>query len=44
MPSQNGNGGRGSPWDSGDPSCRNLEQKARKHVLAEAILVGVYER
>ena len=27
-----------------DPSCRNVEQEARKHVLAEAILVGVYER
>ena len=27
-----------------DPSCRDVEREARKHVLAEAILVGVYER
>jgi cyclic beta-1,2-glucan synthetase len=27
-----------------DPSCRNVEQEARKHVLAEAVLVSVYER
>jgi phosphatidylethanolamine-binding protein (PEBP) family uncharacterized protein len=26
-----------------DPSCRNVEREARKHVLAEAVLVGVYE-
>jgi Raf kinase inhibitor-like YbhB/YbcL family protein len=25
-------------------SCRDVEREARKHVLAEAILVGVYER
>lgn len=27
-----------------DPTCRDVEREARKHVLAEAILVGVYER
>ncbi len=28
----------------GDPSCREVEREARKHVVAEALLVGVYER
>lgn len=27
-----------------NPSCRDVEREARKHVLAEAILTGVYER
>jgi Raf kinase inhibitor-like YbhB/YbcL family protein len=27
-----------------DPSCRDVEREARKHVLVEATLVGVYER
>jgi len=27
-----------------DPSCRDVEREARLHVLAEATLVGVYER
>jgi Raf kinase inhibitor-like YbhB/YbcL family protein len=27
-----------------DSSCRDVEREARKHALAEAILVGVYER
>ena len=27
-----------------DASCRDVERKARKHVLAEAILLGIYER
>jgi len=27
-----------------DPSCRDVEREARRHVLAEAIFVGVYER
>ena len=27
-----------------DSSCRDVEREARKHVLAEANLVGVYER
>jgi Raf kinase inhibitor-like YbhB/YbcL family protein len=26
------------------PSCREVEREARKHVLTEAILVGIYER
>lgn len=26
------------------PSCREIEREARKHVIAEAVLVGVYER
>jgi Raf kinase inhibitor-like YbhB/YbcL family protein len=26
------------------PSCRDIEREARKHVLAEATLIGVYER
>ncbi len=26
------------------PSCRDVEREARKHVLAEALLVGVYKR
>ena len=25
-------------------SCRDIEREARKHVLAEALLVGIYER
>jgi Raf kinase inhibitor-like YbhB/YbcL family protein len=27
-----------------DPSCRDVEREARKHLVAEAILVGSYER
>ncbi|MEH2471130.1 Raf kinase inhibitor-like YbhB/YbcL family protein [Nitrobacteraceae bacterium AZCC 2161] len=27
-----------------DPSCRDVEREARKHLVAEAILTGVYER
>ncbi|MEJ2377674.1 MAG: YbhB/YbcL family Raf kinase inhibitor-like protein [Pseudolabrys sp.] len=27
-----------------DPSCREIEREARKHVIAEATLIGVYER
>jgi hypothetical protein len=27
-----------------EPSCREVEHEARKHALAEAILVGLYER
>ena len=27
-----------------DPSCQAVEREARKHLLAEAVLVGVYER
>jgi Raf kinase inhibitor-like YbhB/YbcL family protein len=27
-----------------DPSCRDVEREARKHLLAEATLVGVYQR
>jgi Raf kinase inhibitor-like YbhB/YbcL family protein len=27
-----------------DAGCRDVEREARKHVLAEAVLVGVYER
>jgi phosphatidylethanolamine-binding protein (PEBP) family uncharacterized protein len=27
-----------------NPSCRDVEREARKHVLAEATLVGIYER
>jgi Raf kinase inhibitor-like YbhB/YbcL family protein len=27
-----------------DPSCRQVEREARRHVLAEAVLSGVYER
>jgi Raf kinase inhibitor-like YbhB/YbcL family protein len=26
------------------PSCREIEREARKHVIAEAVLIGVYER
>jgi Raf kinase inhibitor-like YbhB/YbcL family protein len=26
------------------PTCRQVENEARKHLLAEAVLVGVYER
>jgi Raf kinase inhibitor-like YbhB/YbcL family protein len=26
------------------PSCQNVERQARKHLIAEAILVGLYER
>jgi Raf kinase inhibitor-like YbhB/YbcL family protein len=26
------------------PSCRDVEQEARKHLMGEAILVGLYER
>lgn len=28
----------------GDPSCREVEGEARKRALAEAVLVGLYER
>jgi Raf kinase inhibitor-like YbhB/YbcL family protein len=27
-----------------DPPCRDVEQEARKHLLAEAVLVGLYQR
>lgn len=27
-----------------NPTCRDVEREARKHVLAEAAMVGVYER
>ena len=27
-----------------DPSCREVEREARKHTLAEAVLIGLYER
>jgi Raf kinase inhibitor-like YbhB/YbcL family protein len=27
-----------------DPTCRQVESEARKHLLAEAVLVGLYER
>ena len=27
-----------------DPSCREIEREARRHVIAEATLIGVYER
>jgi Raf kinase inhibitor-like YbhB/YbcL family protein len=27
-----------------DPSCRDVEREARKHLVAEAVLVGLYER
>lgn len=27
-----------------DPSCRDVEREARKHLVAEAILVGSYQR
>jgi hypothetical protein len=27
-----------------DPSCEEVEREARKHAIAEAILVGVYQR
>jgi Raf kinase inhibitor-like YbhB/YbcL family protein len=27
-----------------DPSCRDVEREARKHRVAEAVLVGLYER
>jgi hypothetical protein len=27
-----------------DPSCRDVEREARKRILAEATLVGIYER
>ncbi len=26
------------------PSCRDVEREARKHALAEAVLIGIYER
>ena len=26
------------------PSCREVEQEARRHVVAEATLVGIYQR
>ncbi len=28
----------------GTPGCREVEREARKHALAEAVLVGLYER
>jgi phosphatidylethanolamine-binding protein (PEBP) family uncharacterized protein len=27
-----------------DPSCRDVEREARKHLIAEATLTGLYER
>jgi Raf kinase inhibitor-like YbhB/YbcL family protein len=27
-----------------DPPCRDVEREARKHLLAEAVLVGLYQR
>jgi Raf kinase inhibitor-like YbhB/YbcL family protein len=27
-----------------DPSCRDVENEARKHLIAEAVLIGVYQR
>jgi Raf kinase inhibitor-like YbhB/YbcL family protein len=27
-----------------DPSCPDVEKEARKHLLGEATLVGIYER
>lgn len=27
-----------------EPSCRDVEREARKHLIAEAILIGLYER
>nr|WP_250888802.1 hypothetical protein [Mesorhizobium sp. dw_380] len=27
-----------------DPSCQTVERESRKHLLAEAVLVGVYGR
>jgi phosphatidylethanolamine-binding protein (PEBP) family uncharacterized protein len=27
-----------------DPTCRQVEHEARKHLLAEVVLVGMYER
>jgi Raf kinase inhibitor-like YbhB/YbcL family protein len=27
-----------------NPTCQDIEREARKHVLAEAVLIGVYER
>ena len=27
-----------------DPSCRDVEREARKHLIGEASLVGLYER
>jgi Raf kinase inhibitor-like YbhB/YbcL family protein len=27
-----------------DPTCRQVEREARRHLLAEAVLVGLYER
>ena len=32
------------PMRRKDPSCEEVEREARKYVIAEAILVGVYER
>jgi hypothetical protein len=29
---------------AGTPSCREVEREARKHTIAEATLVGVYQR
>jgi Raf kinase inhibitor-like YbhB/YbcL family protein len=29
---------------SGKPSCQEVERQARRHAIAEAVLVGVYER
>jgi hypothetical protein len=26
------------------PACRDVERQARKHALAEAVLVGLYQR
>jgi hypothetical protein len=27
-----------------DPTCLQVEREARKHLLAETVLVGLYER
>ena len=27
-----------------DPHCRDVEREARRHVIAETTLVGIYER
>lgn len=32
------------PVGAHEPSCRQIEREARKHVLAETALVGVYQR
>ena len=32
------------PLHAGKPSCREVEREARKHAIAEATLVGLYQR